>query len=115
MERAAREADGWFPVGIPINAIAQMFETIKQMAQSGGRDPARLELIVRANVEFSAAKSTADRADFTGTLEQITQDVAAVQSLGAAELLFDVQFSPGVGTVADILDRMEQLWQIAEA
>ena len=115
MQRAAREADGWFPVGIPINAIAQMFETIKQMAQRAGRDPARLELIVRANVEFSAAKSTADRADFTGTLEQITQDVAAVQRLGASELLLDVQFSPGVSTVADILDRMEQLWQIAEA
>ena len=114
MQRVAREADGWFPVGIPISAIAQMFETIKQMAQSAGRDPARLELIVRANVEFSVAKSTAERGDFTGTLEQITQDVAAVQSLGAAELLFDVQLSPGVGTVGDILDKMEQLWQIAE-
>ena len=114
LKRVAREADGWFPVGIPISAIAQMFETIKGMAQSAGRDPTRLELIVRANVEFSAAKSDTDRADFTGTLEQIAKDVAAVQSLGAAELLFDVQFSPGVDTVADILDKMEQLWRNAE-
>jgi probable F420-dependent oxidoreductase len=114
MKRAAREADGWFPVGIPISAIAQMFDTIKGMAQSAGRDPTRLELIVRANVEFSIAKSATGRADFTGTLDQIAEDVAAVQSLGAAELLFDVQFSPGVDTVGDILDKMEQLWRVAE-
>ncbi len=114
MKRVAQEADGWFPVGIPIGSIAQMFEVIKGMAQEAGRDPSRLELIVRANVEFSNATLGKDRTDFTGTLEQIAGDIVATRKLGASELLFDVQFSPGVEGVDDIVARMEQLWQVAK-
>jgi probable F420-dependent oxidoreductase len=113
MKRVAKEADGWFPVLIPIGGLAQMFEGIKGMAQEAGRDPAALELIVRANVEISDAALGKDRADFTGTLEQIADDVVATRKLGTAELLFDVQFSLGVEAVDDIVARMEQLWQVA--
>ena len=84
------------------------------MAQEAGRDPAGLALIVRANVEISDAPLGQGRADFTGTLEQIAQDVAATRKLGAAELLFDVQFSPGVETAHDIAARMEQLWRVVK-
>lgn len=113
MKRVAKEADGWFPVLIPIGGLAQMFEGIKGMAQEAGRDPAALELIVRANVEISDAALGKERADFTGTLEQIADDVVATRKLGAAELLFDVQFSSGVEAVDDIVARMEQLRQVA--
>jgi len=114
MKRVAKQADGWFPVGIPIAGIAQMFEGIRRMTQESGRDPAALELIVRANVEFSDSMLDKSRADFTGALDQIAGDVAAIRKLGAAELLFDVQFSPGVEDVGDMLARMQQLWQIAK-
>jgi probable F420-dependent oxidoreductase len=115
MKRVAKEADGWFPVGIPISAVGQMFDGIKSMAKETGRDPVKLELIVRANVELSRAPIEKDRADFTGTLEQIAKDVVATRQVGAAELLFDVQFSPGVETVDDMISRMEQLWQVAKS
>jgi probable F420-dependent oxidoreductase len=115
MKRVAKEANGWFPVGIPIPAMSQMFEGIRQMAREAGRDPAQLELIVRANVEFSEANLPDGRADFTGALDQIAGDVAAVRKLGAAELLFDIQFSPGLKNVGDMLTRMQQLWQISNA
>jgi len=49
-----------------------------------------------------------------GALDQIAGDVAAIRKLGAAELLFDVQFSPGVEDVGDMLARMQQLWQLAK-
>ena len=114
MKRVAKEADGWFPVGIPVSALGQMFDGIKSMAKETGRDPVKLELIVRANVELSCTPIEKDRADFTGTLEQIAKDVAATRQLGAAELLFDVQFSPGVETVDEMIFRMEQLWQMAK-
>ena len=81
--------------------------------KEAGRDPATLELIVRANVEFSDAPLGKDRADFTGSLEQIAGDVVATRKLGAAELLFDVQFSPGVKTAEDMVVRMEQLCKAA--
>jgi probable F420-dependent oxidoreductase len=113
LARVAREANGWFPVGIPIAGIAPMFEEVKEMARKAGRDPDKLELIVRANVELSPAAIERDRADFTGTLEQIAGDVAATRKLGAAELLFDVQFSPGVDNVGEIVSKMEELRRIA--
>jgi probable F420-dependent oxidoreductase len=113
MRRVATESDGWFPVGIPIDGIAQMFHGMKEMAREAGRDPAALELIVRANIELSDSKIDKDRADFTGALDQIAGDVTAVRKLGAAELLFDVQFSPGVEIADDILARMEQLLRVA--
>jgi probable F420-dependent oxidoreductase len=114
MKRVAKEANGWFPVAIPLTAVPQMFEGIKGMARDAGRDPAELELIVRANVEFSDAPTSKDRADFTGALEQIAGDVAETRRIGAAEIVFDVQFSPGVGTVKDIVARMEQLYQLSK-
>ncbi len=114
MKRVAKEAGGWFPAGIPLNALSEMFEGIKGMAKEAGRDPAALELIVRANVEFSDAPIGKDRADFTGTHEQIAGDVAITRRIGAAELVFDVQFSPGVEKVNDVVAQMEQLWQVAK-
>ena len=114
MKRVAKEANGWFPVGVPLTAVAQMFEGIKGMAREAGRDPAALELIVRANAEFSDTPINKDRADFTGALEQIAGDVAETRQLGAAEIVFDVQFSPGVETVDDIVARMEQLYQVSK-
>jgi probable F420-dependent oxidoreductase len=113
MRRVAREADGWFPVGIPISAVGQMFDGMKAMAKEFGRDPAVLELIMRANVEFSNAPIDKDRADFTGTVDQIAEDIKATRKIGANEIVFDVQFSPRVDTVDDILARMEQLREIA--
>ncbi len=111
MKRVAKEANGWFPVGIPLAGVAQMFEGIREMAREAGRDPDDLELIVRANVGFSKSPINQDRADFAGTIEQIAGDVAETRKLGAAEIVFDVQFSPGVETVDDIVARMEQLRQ----
>lgn len=75
--------------------------------------PAALELIVRANVEFSDTPITQDRADFAGTLEQIAADVAETRGLGVTEIVFDAQFSSGVKKVEDIVALMEQLRQVA--
>jgi probable F420-dependent oxidoreductase len=113
LKRVATEADGWFPVGIPLGGLAQMFEGIKRMAREAGRDPAALALIVRANVEMTPAPIAQNRADFAGTPEQIAADIRATRRLGATELLFDVQFSPGVERLDDLLARMQDLWEMA--
>jgi probable F420-dependent oxidoreductase len=114
MKRVAAEANGWFPVGIPLSSIGPMFEGIKGMAKDAGRDPSALAVIVRANIEIHNAPIQKDRVDFTGALEQIAEDIRTTQKLGAAEIVFDVQFSPGVETAGDIAARMEQLWRVAK-
>jgi probable F420-dependent oxidoreductase len=114
MKRVAAEANGWFPVGIPLSGVGPMFEGIKGLAKEAGRDPSVLELIVRANVEIHNSPIQKDRGDFSGTLEQIAEDVATTQRLGAAEIVLDAQFSPGVMTANDVATRMEQLWRVVQ-
>ena len=114
MRRLAREANGWNLVGVPLAAAPEMLHAIREMAREAGRDPEALELVVRANVEFSAKPLGPDRMDFHGTLEQIGEDVAKARQVGASELFFDLWTAhPQVDSVDDWLARMEQLWQIA--
>jgi probable F420-dependent oxidoreductase len=115
MKRVAREANGWFPVGIPLTAVGPMFEQLKGMAQQVGRDPKSLQLVIRGNLEFMDSATSKERPDFTGTPDQIATDFEAVKNLGASELVCDVQFSPGIETVEDILRRMDDVRRMAKS
>jgi alkanesulfonate monooxygenase SsuD/methylene tetrahydromethanopterin reductase-like flavin-dependent oxidoreductase (luciferase family) len=112
MKRAAREADGWFPVGIPLSAVGGMFENICSLVHEAGRDRSQFKLVVRGNTVFTDSIS-GERRDFAGNVEQIAQDIVTTRNLGAHELVLDVQFSPGVNTTEDILRRMEELRRVA--
>jgi probable F420-dependent oxidoreductase len=114
MPRLAREANGWNLAGVPLTAVLEKLHAMQQMARDAGRDPQALELVVRANVKFSATPLGADRMDFHGTLDQIGADVAKARQVGATELFFDLWTAhPQVHSVDDWLARMAQLWQIA--
>ncbi|MGH9499665.1 MAG: LLM class F420-dependent oxidoreductase [Terriglobales bacterium] len=92
LKRLATEADGWNPVAVPLEGMAQMFAGIKQMAKEAGRDPASLAIVVRANIEIKDKPLGKDRAIFIGSLEQIKEDVAGCRKIGAHELFFDPTF-----------------------
>jgi probable F420-dependent oxidoreductase len=114
MKRVAREANGWFPVGVPLTAVGQMFDQLKAMVREGGRDPQSFELMVRGNLEFTNSPVSKDRTDFTGSLDQIGGDIETTKKLGASELVLDVQFSPDIETADDILRRMGEIRKIAK-
>ena len=114
LKRVATEASGWFPVGIPLNGVGAMFDEIKNTARSAGRDPSALELIIAADVEIHKTPIDKDRIDFTGTLEQIAEDLTAARKLGAAEIVIYAQFSPDIETVQDIVARMDEVWRLAK-
>ena len=113
MRRVARYGDAWNPVAIPVAGMAQMFGSIKKMAEEAGRDPSKLELVVRAHPYFSPKPLGDDRSIFAGSADQIRADIAATRKLGAHELFFDVQFLPGVNTLERNIEMMEQLWDMA--
>ena len=75
--------------------------------------PADFRAHAGGNCEFSDSPLGGDRAEFTGTIEQIGADIAATREIGAHELVLDVQFSPGVESGDDYLTRMKQLWDVA--
>ena len=108
LKRIARAADGWNPVALPPDAMAQMFNSVKQMAEAEGRDPASLKMIVRANVELLGKPRPENGLIFTGTFEQMKKDVEACRKIGAHEVFFDPTFSPGAQSLDRWVELMEQ-------
>ena len=109
LKRVATLANGWNPAGVPVDGMRQMMAQIRSMAQAGGRDPAAIELIVRANLSISPQPLDGERPLFSGTLEQIKADTNAVRTIGAHELFFDANFSPGVRSETDVLNIVEDI------
>ena len=114
MKRVAAEANAWLPVGIPLSGVGAMFDGIKNMAKEAGRDPSALELMVTAGVEIHRTPIEKERAEFTGSLDQIGEDFATARKLGVAEIAIYAQFLPGGETTKALITRMEDLWSIAK-
>ena len=108
MKRVATMADGWNPVGVPLDGMAQMFGGVKQMAKEAGRDPSSLKLIIRANLELTDKPLPKERWIFSGSAEQVKEDVAACRSMGADEVFFDPTFSERDQSLDRWLALMEQ-------
>ncbi len=109
LRRTATAANGWNPAGLSVSQMAAMIEQLLGMARGAGRDPAALEVIVRANLYVTSQPLGEDRWIFTGSLDQIKADIAAVRSLPASELFFDPLFSSSMTTAAAFLACMEQI------
>ena len=115
MARVARFADGWMPVGVPIEGMTAMLGGIRQMAEGHGRDGDAIELIVRANLHVTDTPLGDDRFIFTGTPDQIRADIDGCREAGAAELTFDVTFDPATRTSDDYLRGLETWLEAVKA
>jgi probable F420-dependent oxidoreductase len=109
LKRAATLANGWNPAGVPVEGMRQMMAGLKDMAKAAGRDPASIEVVVRANLSIAQQPLGKDRGIFAGSLEEIKADIASVRTLGASELFFDAAFSPGVRAENDYLRILEEI------
>jgi probable F420-dependent oxidoreductase len=93
VERIAGKADGWLPAGTPAAVIAQSWKRICDRAAEHGRDPARLELIPRANVMLEPSPGGAGRQPFHGSMAQVVEDIGALAEAGATEVLIDLTWT----------------------
>ena len=109
LKRAATLANGWNPAGVPLEGMEQMMASLRSMAQAAGRDPAALEMVVRANLAITPRHLGKERSIFSGAPEEIESDIKAVQTLGATELFFDATFSPGTQSENDFLRILEEI------
>jgi alkanesulfonate monooxygenase SsuD/methylene tetrahydromethanopterin reductase-like flavin-dependent oxidoreductase (luciferase family) len=109
LKRLARLADGWNPVFLPVPTMAEMFGSIKQMAKEAGRDPSAICMVVHAGLGLTERPLGRDRALFSGSLDQIGEDVSACAKIGASEVFFDPAFAPGGQSLDRWLSLLEQL------
>ena len=114
LKRAATMTNGILPAGMPPPALKQMIEGVNGMALEAGRDPAELEVVVRANLEVTKEPLGDPRFLCMGSLDQIKADIAATREIGVAELHFDPSFSTDGETLDGFLRTMEQMKRLAE-
>jgi len=109
LKRLANMADGWNPVFLPVPVMAEMFGSIKQMAKEAGRDPSALVMVVHAVLEITDKPLGKDRMIFSGSLDQISDDVRGCAKIGASEVFFDPAFAPEGQSLDYWLSLLEQL------
>jgi probable F420-dependent oxidoreductase len=102
LDRIAQRGDGWLPFGVPVDEIASGWAHIGDQAARHGRDPQRLQLVVRADPHPSDVRLGRDRPAFTGTCQQIRDDLDQLRSIGANEVILDLHDT--ARTVAELLD-----------
>ena len=113
MKRVATFGDGWFPVGIPVEGMAQMMEGIRGMAREAGRNPSDLKMLVRAFPFISSEPMGDDRMVLMGSDDQIKADIKALKDIGTDEVFFDPTFSPDGTSTEGFLKVMEQMKGLA--
>lgn len=100
MRRAARLGNGWHPVGaIPAaplepEELARSIPLLGRYAEEAGRDPAELEVSMKAplyDVNTDVNTGAAARRRFSGTPEQMLQDIQTYADVGVSCIIFDIR------------------------
>jgi probable F420-dependent oxidoreductase len=89
LDRVARRADGWIPFGASFDDTVTGWRRINATAERMGRDPAELQLVVRADPDLGKHRFDSDRPPFSGSRRQVLGDIERVAEIGATELIFD--------------------------
>ncbi len=113
LERAATLADGWSAAVLPMEALAQMIAQFREMATAAGRNPAQLQVVLRAFLHLTSRPLGQNRGPFSGSPDQIKTDIERVQALGVDEVFFDPTFSPDGQTADGFLTSMERVRGLA--
>ncbi len=111
--RAALLCDGWHPAGLPVAELAPQFGEVRALAAAAGREPDALLLVARNGFAVHDAPLGPDRPSCCGSPEQIAADLAVAEAAGTHELLLDCVLDPEIGTVDDLLARVDALARIA--
>lgn len=109
MKRAAAYADGLMPVGVRPDELKSMANQLKDMVRSAGRDPAKFGIIARYNIDVRPQPLGKDRAFFSGSLDQIQEDMRAVRDARPDELIIDPTFSNDSQTEEGFVRNLEEI------
>jgi probable F420-dependent oxidoreductase len=109
MKRTAKFADGFMPVGMPLEQVKSTITQLRNLAKDAGRNLTDLKLILRYNFAITPEPQGKDRPFFHGTFTQIKDDIASVKGYGPDELILDPTFSPDTQNEQSFIRNMEQI------
>ena len=94
IRRAARLGNCWHPVGaIPAaplepEELAENLVLLHQYAERAGRNPSEIEVSVKAPL-YDAGDSGGTRRRFSGSADEVRQDIQTYADVGVTHLIFD--------------------------
>ena len=94
IRRAAQIGDAWHPVGaIPAaplepEELAENLLLLRNYAEKAGRDPSKIQVSVKAPL-YDANSSGDIRRRFSGSADEVRQDVQTYADVGVTHLIFD--------------------------
>jgi len=94
IRRAARLGNCWHPVGaIPAaplepEELAENLALLRDYAEKAGRDPSEIQVSVKAPL-YDAGDSGGTRRRFSGSADEVRQDVQTYADVGVTHLIFD--------------------------
>ncbi|HEV8584554.1 MAG TPA: LLM class F420-dependent oxidoreductase [Methylomirabilota bacterium] len=114
LRRAARHGDGWHPVGAnPAAMLApaefkSLLGELHRLCEAERRDPRTLTLSYKAPLYDTGVAAGGVRRPFSGTRDQVLEDIATYAKLGISELIFDFRSEEP----KESLERMERFAEI---
>ena len=94
IRRAAKIGDCWHPVGaIPAaplepEELAENLVMLRRYAEQAGRDPSKIQVSVKAPL-YDSGDSGGPRRRFSGSADEVRQDVQTYSDVGVTHLIFD--------------------------
>ncbi|MEC9309325.1 MAG: LLM class F420-dependent oxidoreductase [Chloroflexota bacterium] len=113
LRRAATLGNGWHPVGaLPASPLepddlSEKISLLNRYADEAGRDPETLDISMKALLYDSTSSPDGPRRRFSGSTEEILQDVQTYAHYGVTHLIFDIRGS-------DLNSALEKLQWFAE-
>ena len=115
LRRVARLGDGWHPVGatsaspLPPAEFQKLVDQLKRLTAAEGRDYESLTIAFKApSYDPGRVPPGAERLRFTGTPDQIAEDLLTYEAMGVDEIAFDFRTLP----LAQTLDRMQHFMEV---
>src|SRR5689334_9569887 len=114
LRRVARHGDGWHPVGAnPAAMLAPpefkaLLDELSRLTEAEGRDPRALTISYKAPLYDAGVPAGGVRRPFSGTTEQVVDDIGTYAGLGVSELIFDFRSEEP----KESLERMERFAEI---
>ncbi len=121
IRRAARLGNAWHPVGaIPATPLepeelAENVAMLHEVAEQAGRDPASIDVSMKAPLYDASMDSEGTRRRFSGSPEDVLEDIRIYSDTGVTHLIFDFRSQDPVETEDRISRFAEEIMPLAES
>lgn len=107
IDRAARIADGFNPIASSLDRLAADIQRFRTSAESAGRDPERLKIVVRAAIPLTRSPQLGERPLLGGSPAQVVMDLCRLKPLGVDHVLLTNLLQPPVNEQLALLGELK--------